>query len=595
MKFNLSLLDATIIIGYFVVISFVGFYMSRVAAQGLDDYFLGGKKIPWWVLGASGTASNFDMTGTMVIVSFIYLIGLKGFWVAMRGGVGLPLAFLLVFLGKWYRRTQVMTEAEYMKFRFGDGPQGRLARTFSAISYLILSVGFVVYFCVGTGSFLSQFLPFPKAVCSLIMVVIGLFYTASAGLYGVVFTDFLQELMLIVVALYLTIKAFITAGALELPARFTEFSLPFTLDVPGYDAYKMFTFCVFFWVLKGVLEGMGGIGGYMSQRYYAARNEREASLLTAEWIFLLGFRWLMIMSIAVLGVTVSAQVGDNPETVLPLVLKNLLPDGIKGLALAGLIAAAMSTFDSTINAGAAFLVKDIYQALLNPKATEKQLVKAGYAASIGIALVAVILSFSIPRIDTIWNFITTGLIMGMFGPLIMRWYWNRFNGYGYAAGTGAGILTAFIMTLIYPQAPPYVTAPTVLICSVVVAIIVTLTTEPVPQEVRLNFLQATRVGGFWGPEKNLLGKDFNLHATLEHLYDIIAVILAVPMQLCYFFACMCFVTHDWPKFAFTLTITLTCAVGLYFFWYRNLPPDTDSNSTQPADTPQTTQESTQES
>ncbi len=570
MKIDLSLIDQVIIVGYFVLITGVGLFMSRLASQGINNYFLGGKTIPWWILGASGTASNFDMTGTMVVVSFIYMLGLEGYWVTMRGGAVIPLAFLMVYMGKWYRRSGVMTEAEFLRFRFGEGRQGRLARTLAAVAYVLMSIGMVVYFSVGTGTFLSQYLPFSKEVCSLIMIAIGLAYTVSAGLYGVVFTDFLQEILMIVVAVYLAIRAFVYAGQVELPSRFTEFGLSFTKEIEGYEIYHMFTYCVVFWLLKGVLEGTGGVSGYMSQRYYAAKNEREAGLLTAEWIVLLGFRWIMIAGVAVLGVSVADQVGPNPENVLPVVLKTMLPDGMRGLALAGLIAAAMSTFDSTINAGASYVVKDLYQPR-NPEASPKQLMTVSYAASLGIAVVGVFLSFAIPNINTIWDFMTASLGVGMFVPTILRWYWGRFNGYGYAIGVFTGMGTAMILRVVQDNPAPYQTIPIIAGVSLVGCIAGTLTTAPVEEEVRENFVRTARVGGFWGDIKAKLGPGFVESVTREHLNDLMSVILALPAQLCFFFACMCLIVRDWPRFVFSSSVVVICCIGLYFFWYQNLP------------------------
>jgi len=207
---ELALIDMIIILGYVITVLLLGVIMSRVASQGIDDYFLGGRKIPWWVLGASGTASNLDMTGTMMILSFVYVLGFKGFWVAMRGGgAAIPLAFLMVFLGKWKRRSKVMTYAEWMVFRFGDGEQGRAARILSAVANLVLTCGFVVYFAVGTGRFLEMFLPWDKNVCSIVMVAVALTYTLMSGLYGVVFTDVVQEILITFTAIYISAKAFL--------------------------------------------------------------------------------------------------------------------------------------------------------------------------------------------------------------------------------------------------------------------------------------------------------------------------------------------------------------------------------------------------
>lgn len=581
MDLGLAFIDKLIIVGFFVLVVVVGMMMSKVASQGVDNYFLGGRSIPWWVLGASGTASNFDMTGTMVIVSMIYVLGLNGFWVEMRGGVGLPLAFLMVFLGKWLRRSKVMTEAEWMTFRFGKGKQGDSARLFTAISMLVLSVGMVIYFSVGTGVFLNQFLGLPIAVCSLIMVSIGVAYTLSAGFYGVVFTDIIQEILLIIVAIYISVVAFFMVGngEISLPARFTEFSLPFTIDTtqPGLEpliGYEMFTFCVVFWVLKGILEGMGGIGGYMSQRYYAARNEKEAGLMSAEWIVLLTVRWTMIMGLAVMALKYSAEIGGNPETALPVVLKYGLPTGLKGMALAGLLAAAMSTFDSTLNAGASYFVKDIYQPFIKKgQATNKESMRASKLASLAIAGVGLLISLVIPNINAIWGFITGQLMAALLIPLVLRWYWSRFNGYGYAIGTAVGLVFAIgmgIYDLQIAKIPLYISFPTISSVTLLCCIVATLMTEAPDEKVLKAFYLKSRPGGFWANIKEKVNPKERMSIIIEHLNDIIAVCLAVPAQLCLFFAAMAFVLHDWFKFSFCMAVVTICSIGLYFFWFKNL-------------------------
>ncbi|CAN0571791.1 unnamed protein product, partial [Laminaria digitata] len=135
---ELATVDWIIVIGFLVVVTIMGFVLSRAASGGLNDYFLGGNKIPWWVLGISTSTSNFDMSGTMIIVAAVFALGYKGFLVEIRGGVGLSLAFLLVFLAKWLRRSRVMTSAEWMKLRFGTDRQGRAAHLLSAIATIVL-------------------------------------------------------------------------------------------------------------------------------------------------------------------------------------------------------------------------------------------------------------------------------------------------------------------------------------------------------------------------------------------------------------------------------------------------------------------------
>ena len=100
-------LDLIIIVVYLASIVVVGLMMQRKASKDIDSYFLGDRKLPWWVLGASGMASNTDIAGTMINTAFIYALGTKGFFIEIRGGVTLIMAFLMVFMGKWNRRSQV--------------------------------------------------------------------------------------------------------------------------------------------------------------------------------------------------------------------------------------------------------------------------------------------------------------------------------------------------------------------------------------------------------------------------------------------------------------------------------------------------------
>lgn len=587
---HLALVDKAIVLGYLVVVLALGALLSKVASQGVEDYFLGGRKIPWWVLGASGTASNFDMTGTMVIVSLIVILGYKGFWVEMRGGVALPLAFLMVFMGKWTRRSKVMTSAEWMIFRYGPGKQGNAARVLSTVSYLILSVGMVAYFCVGTGTFLETFLPWDRTTCSLVMVSVGLIYTLMSGLYGVVFTDIVQEIIITITAIYISVKAFFMYDPVVMASQggWADFDIPYRLEMlEGYPAsygeFQLFAWCIVFWVGKAMLEGVGGLGGYMAQRYYAARNEKEAGLLTAEWILLLGFRWTMIAGLAYMAIhliyhdpTVAAAIKANPEKSLPFVLERMLPAGLKGMAIAGFIAAAMSTFDSTVNAGASYWVKDIYEAYIDPEASPETLMTQSKVSTVVIAAVGIALAGMVENINEIWGFLTGALSAGFMVPLTLRWYWARHNGYGFAWGTGAGIVAAAVVQMNPATKALYISFPIVCLVSLAASIFATLQTEETPADVRLNFYRQIRPVGLWREEHAQLEKTEALEITLEHLNDLISLCLAFPWQLSLFFGCMCFVVHDWSKAAACFITWVFCTIGLYFFWFKNLrdPEDT---------------------
>src|SRR6056297_1887162 len=141
----MTTLDFIIVGFYMLLIMVAGYFLQRKSTKDIDSYFLGNNKLPWWVLGASGMAANVDISGTMINTALIYALGVAGFYVELRGGVVLILAFLMVFMGKWNRRSGVMTLAEWMYFRFGKTRQGDLARLISAIASIILTVALISY------------------------------------------------------------------------------------------------------------------------------------------------------------------------------------------------------------------------------------------------------------------------------------------------------------------------------------------------------------------------------------------------------------------------------------------------------------------
>jgi Na+/proline symporter len=596
---SMATVDAVIVIGFLVLVTVVGFAMSKIASQGINDYFLGGKKIPWWILGVSSSTSNFDMAGTMVLVAMVFALGYKGFLVELRGGVGITLAFLMVFLGKWLRRSRVMTSAEWMKIRFGTDTQGQVAHILSAAANIILSVGMIIYFSKGGGKFLTHFIPLPEltiggltlapeTLATAIMVTVGLLYTLLSGLYGVVFTDVLQMIILSFTALFVTFHAFTIAPQVTLPEQF----LTLNLESPGEMGealsspempLHLFGIAVVMWFFRSTLEGMGGVGGYTDQRFFAARTEREASLLTMESIVLSLLRWTMVSGLVVMGYHLvqkgapgAEMIQNDPEQVLPVVLGTLLPAGVKGIVIAGLVAAAMSTFDSTLNAGASYLVRDVYQRYVNPAASGAQLVRMSHLSTVALCVVGIVLAAAVPNINTIWGFLTMGVGAGMFVPLFLRWYWPRFNGYGFAAGTATGLLAAVIVSQWGLDWPLHQGFPTVIGSAFLASVVVTLATPPIDDHRLVDFWMQINPWGLWGQYvrlargRGLLTEEQRRDRATEKMNDALALCLAIPFQLALLLAGMSGVFHDWSKFSFFATIAAFCGVGLYFFWYRNL-------------------------
>jgi len=587
-------IDLVIVIIYLLAIVVVGLLVQKKASQGIDSYFLGNRKLPWWVLGASGMASNTDIAGTMINTAFIYALGTKGFFIEIRGGVTLIMAFLMVFMGKWNRRSQVMTQAEWMHFRFGTGKEGDFARIISAIAAIVMTVAMVTYFVIGAGKFVGEFLGIEPIYASLLMVVLAMIYTVASGLYGVVWTDVFQGVFIFGVILYITGMAMSTVNLpqeffVSVPmadgsftaikttlAEWSRIIPPNEMNMPEgstFSIYNLFGIAIMFYLFKVTLEGASGAGGYMLQRYFAAKSDREAGMLSLFWTCLLAFRWPLIASFAMLGIYHGIETGSviaDPELVLPTVIKNYIPAGVRGFLIAGLMAAAMSTFDSTVNAGAAYWVKDLYQAYLRPRASEKDLMIQARLASVGIVLLALLFSLTISNINEIWGWITMGIGAGMFIPQVIRWYWWRFNGYGFAIGTAVGMTAAVLTKAFAGPIPEYTSFLIASGSSLAGCILGTLLTPATENNVLENFYRVTRPFGFWSHIRGSLPKAVQSKVNQENRRDIIATFFAVPWQVVLFLTGMMIVMKQWTNVLNLGFLLILLSAGLYWFWFRHL-------------------------
>jgi len=594
-------IDYSIVVLYLLAMVFFGLRMRKKASEGIESYFLGNRSMPWWMLGASGMASNLDVTGTMINTALVFALGVSGFFIEIRGGVVLVMSILMIFMGKWNRRSQVMTFAEWMHFRFGKDRQGDAARLVAAIGMILLTIGMVAYFSTGAGIFVAEIIGIPslfgvpdKFWAALLMIVLAMIYTVPSGLYGVILTDIVQSVLIFGAIIYV---CYLGLTQYPLPEEFsvsipmkdgtfqtlqttrevwTHVVPPWEMNLdPGsdYAIFNFFGIAILFYLFKAMIEGYGGTNGYMAQRYFAARSDREAGLLSLLWTFLLSFRWPFITALAIMGIVYGQSHGviDDPEKVLPTVVgSEMIPTGMKGLLVAGLMAAAMSTFDSVVNAGASYWVRDIYQAYLNPSATEKQLVRQSRWISVMIVGIGLLFSLTVKNINEIWGWLTMSIGVGMLIPMVVRWYWWRMNGYGFAIGTGFGMLSAFLQRWLFPDWSDYLSFCFVGSIAFFGLLVGTYLTMPTDGEVLEEFYRKTRPLGVWGPVRRRFSPPALENIKRENRRDTVGVFIAVPWQLVLFLMWMTLVVRQWDKFVALLLVLVVLSIGLYFFWYRHL-------------------------
>lgn len=592
----MTIIDYSIVVAYLLAMILIGLYLQKRASAGIDSYFLGDRNLPWWALGASGMASNVDVSGTMINTAFIFALGASGFFIEIRGGVTLIMAFLMIFQGKWNRRALVMTLAEWMHFRFGKDKPGDVARLIAAGSIIIVTIAMITYFCIGSGKFIGEFLGIPafwglssEFWAATLMIVLAMIYTVASGLYGVVWTDVFQGLLIFAAIAYVCVVAFtdFTIPAtfnVSMPLRDGGFvSVPTTreawtsmlpswqLDIDpasAYSIYNLFGIAILFYLIKVTIEGSGGTSQYMIQRFFASRSDRESGLLSLFWTFLLSFRWPFICALAVIGVSLGNI--EDPERVLPMVINRIAPVGMKGLLVAALMAAAMSTFDSTVNAGAAYWVQDIYHAYINPNATPKQLMRHSHWASILIVILGLAFTLAIHNINEIWGWITSSLGAGLLIPTLARWYWWRMNGYGFAAGTVTGMAAAVVQRLVAPGIEEYFAFTIAAMASLIGMIIGTYASKPTNEAVLLEFYKRTRPFGFWGPIRRRINAQLLEGVDQENRRDILSTFFAVPWQVVLFLTGMAIILKRWDQFSWLLAALILLSVALYFGWFRHL-------------------------
>ncbi len=592
----MDLIDYAIVLLYFSVVIGLGFWYQKRASENLGAYFLGGKSIHWLALAMSGSVSNFDITGTMWIISILFVLGMKSMWHHWMWGF-LMGAFFMSYMGKWVRRSNVMTAAEWMKTRFGTDAGGKLSRTAYALMAVLTLASFIGYAYQGIGKFASVYIPleslaeytsiprlqnllttYEPDVLAVTIIGITTLYVILGGLYSVVVTDVIQTIILTVGSIVIAYIAWskLTPDLLaRLPQDWSSLNVPWRIkEFAGTDNanFEFFGALVIVWVLKGLLLNAGGPAQmYDFQRFLAARDSRDAAKVGAAWSFFLIVRWAMAIGIALLGLTLITNVEDS-EQVMPVVLRELLPTGIRGIVIAGLLAAFMSTFSSTVNSGASFIVRDIWQPYFRPQADDKESVRFSYLATFLVVLTGVIIGMLVDSIAQIWNWMMMVLGAGMAVPNVLRWYWWRMNGWGYAFGTFSGIILSLV-ALFYPGLPVYYVFPLICTASLIVSIAVSLATRPVDHDILVDFYASVRPFGAWSrvrkgsglSTEELAGKSESVSLTI---INIILAMLAITGL--YLFP-MYLVGHWYINSMIWLGLSLAAIVALRYTWYNNLP------------------------
>jgi len=571
---KLAAIDIAMLVGYFVLVLFVGFWLRKRASKNLEEYFLGGKTLPWWALGISSAAGSFDISGTMWVVSLFYIFGMKTWWILSSFAFFIG-AFLMSYMGRWLRRTNVMTAAELLKARFGHDKGGVFARTIYASIAVIFLIFMVAIAFKGTGKFAATFLPFTPTQCALGLFIITTTYVVVGGFTSVVFTDVMQGVILAISSIIVGVIAFTSVDTEILHANFAtslipEWRMP-ELVGTMHEGYEMFGILSIVWLMSGILmaTGAAGGGGFAEQRYFASPNSTHASKTGFGHAFFYVFRYIMIASITFLAISGLVSL-DDPERILPTILRDILPMGIRGFVIAGFVAAFMSTFSTIVNVGASMIVRDLIQPF-SPKTSQKTLVLYSYISSIGIVVIGIIIGFNAESINQIWAWLIVGLNGSYLIPNILRWFWWRLNAWGYAIGALSGMLLSLIV-VIRPETPIYIYAPAINIVTLIGCVAGSLLTKSTDKNILLEFYRNVKPKGFWKPIRIASGlTNEELNKNLDKTSIILTNVVVGSIAILVFYLTFMFLIGHWYLYSLiSLIIAVVAFRILYSTWYKKL-------------------------
>ena len=536
MSMPISPVDWAIVVGYFVLCTVIGLYFTRRGGESLDQYFLSGRQAPWWLAGTAMVATTFAADTPLVVTGLVATKGVAGNWLwwnfVMSG------MLTVFFFARLWRRARVMTDVELAELRYHGGPAAFL-RGFRAL-YLALPINLIILgwvtramikiltIALGLRDVSIAGMTVSGEVLAVgICFAITLLYSVAAGMWAVLWTDLIQFIIKMSAVIVLAVYAVEAVGGVAvLKAKVTAHFgseaalsvLPVRVDGGGIYAYAwmpLMTLMVYLsvqWWAAWYPGAEPGGGGYVAQRIFSARSERDGVLATLFFQIahyaLRPWPWILTgLATVILYPTLQDREAGYVQAFV-----DLLPTPWRGFMLAGFAAAYMSTVGTHLNWGASYLVNDFYRRFVKKDGTERHYVAVSRLATVLLFLASIVVTSQLSSIEKAWELLLalgagTGLV------LILRWYWWRINAWSEISA----MIASFVVSLLafrfvaprYAEGDPNAQAAVMVVTvavSTVVWLVVTFATSPEPPAVLEAFYRRVRPGGpGWAQVSQRLG------------------------------------------------------------------------------------------
>jgi solute:Na+ symporter, SSS family len=517
---RLTVIDWAIVAAYFLLSTGIGFYFTKRGGESLSEYFLSGRNVPWWLAGASMVATTFAADTPLVVTGLVVANGVAGNWLwwnMLMSGM-----LTVFFFARLWRRAGVMTDVEFAEIRYSGKPAAVL-RGFRAV-YLAIPINLLILGWVTRAmiKILTISLGVNPYAAVGICFLVTMFYAVAAGLWAVLWTDLVQfviKMTAVIVLAVFAVKAVGGMAALKagVSAHFGSETaalsvLPVSLQGGHLSAYpwmpltSLGVFLFMQWWAAWYPGAEPGGGGYVAQRIFAARTERDGVLATLFFqvahYALRPWPWI-ITGLATILLYPNLQ---DKESGYVHAFVDLLPTPWRGFMLAGFAAAYMSTVGTQLNWGASYLVNDFYKRFLRRHESEAHYVNVSRATTVFLFGMSLLVTWQLSSVEQAWRLLLalgacTGLV------LILRWYWWRINAWSEISA----MITSFVTSLVVlghfgkalvprvvaaggPEADAWVVMITVAVTTVV-WITVTFLTKPEPDATLEAFYTRVRPGG----------------------------------------------------------------------------------------------------
>ena len=488
------------------------------------------------------------------------------------------------FLARLWRRAKVVTDVELTDLRYG-GKAGRVLRVVRA-AWLSLFINTIAmsWVVLAMAKITGVVWGGPKWIGVLAASLLAVVYSFFAGFWGVVITDVAQFIIALIGAVILAIFAVNAAGGIE---HILEIAGPEKIamipKIPESGFFSMETltgafggFMIYLSIQWWANLNSDG-GGKVIQRMSAAKNEMHAFGATL-WYNIAHFAlrtwpWV-IVALASLVLMPETPFGSNGisdhELVYPLLIIQLLPVGLKGLMVAGLVGAFMSTIDTQLNWGSSYLTHDIYRGWIAPGKSEKHYLIAAKVAMVLLLGVTSVMAYYIQSVTEAFKFI---IAFGAgTGPVyILRWFWWRISAWTEIAAMAASSIISSTLYLFFPEIPFPIKVLLITVGSAVVFIPVTILTPAPAMKTLVEFYKRTRPPGAWKNVRNYLEKLDQLTGAEDYqspfAFDILGWIGGIAMTLGSTFAIGYFV---FGEIGTGIILSVIALIGTYvvFIWMR---------------------------